>query len=121
MDRKSPTSVAARTTSPVASYAISRTDVAVSGRKPGYVPERTTGPCHVAPPSSEWKNPGTCTSNGSPRPRSRLSAFPGLIAIAPMESEPSVSVIGIQCGPLVASMAAVASNVFHTPPPEVAR
>jgi hypothetical protein len=34
-----------------------------------------------------------------------------------MEREPSVSVIGDQCGPFVASMGAVASNVFQTPPP----
>ena len=101
---------------------MSRTEVAVNvPANPGYTPERTAGPIQVAPPSSEWKNPGVRTSKGSPRPRSRLSGLIGLIASAPMDSEPSVSVMGCQCGPFVASIAAVASNVFHTPPPEVAR
>ena len=119
-ERKRPASVAASTTWPDSLYSIWRTAVACAVT-PGYAPERMTGPSHVAPPSSEWKKPGTCTSNGSPRPSSRLSGFPGFIARAPMDNDPSVSVIGSQCGPRVASIGAVASNVFHTPPPEVAR
>src|SRR5207248_1121848 len=107
VERKKPLSVPTSTTSegPLESILISRTCVA---------PERNIGLDQLFPPSVDFNmKPPTCTSNGSPVPRYRVSGtLPN--ATLPPEVLPIKSVFAVQVVLLPRKL-----FVFQRPPPEL--